>query len=201
MIPSPTMEVAKRYTYTILLITICVTILFQDCKKEQQVRKLNEKSTSIAHQQKREVTTEQGDKKFSWQKPAHWQVEESKGLRLATFTINNQIVCTLIPLSRDGGGLKANIQRWSSQLALRLTPQQVQSFIDSKIDFKTKTNLSAAFLDFNPLVANENKLSMLVTIITTPKSTLFIKMTGSKKLLEKQRDPFISFCKSISHNQ
>ena len=195
------MILAKRYIQIVLFIVAIASIFLPGCKKEQKVRKLNEKSTTIAQQQKKEPTAAPGDNKFSWQKPAHWQVKESKGLRLATFAINNKILCTIIPLSRDGGGLRANIQRWLAQLGLQLSPQEVKSFMESRIDFKTKTNLSAAFLDFNPLLPDDNKLSMLVAIITTPESTLFIKMTGAKLLLEKQHDSFISFCKSISHNQ
>jgi len=191
----------KRYTFIIIFIVVIASMFSTGCNNNQKVRKLNEKTTTIAPQQDKSAAIEPEDKKFNWQKPDHWQARESKGLRLATFSINDRILCTLIPLSKDGGGLRANINRWLAQLELQLTSQQVNSFLASNIDFKTKTNLSAIFLDFSTLLANENKLSMLVTIITTPNSTLFIKMTGSKLLLKKQRDSFITFCKSISHSQ
>ena len=157
----------KRYTCTIIFIIATAFIFSPSCNNEQKVRKLNEKTTTIAPQQNKSATIEPKNEKFNWKKPDHWQAKESKGLRLATFSINDRILCTLIPLSKDGGGLTANINRWLAQLGLQLTPQQVESFMAGRIDFKTNTSLSATFIYLKQIFKKLKKKTMLVAIIKT----------------------------------
>lgn len=189
----------KRDTYTIVLLLIVVAFFLPSCNNEPQVRKLDETHSKAKPKANQTAVPDTPDLAFQWQKPNHWKSLTSRGLRLATFQVNNKVLCTIIPLSRDGGGLEANIIRWSAQLGLQLTPEEGKAFMKKKSVFKTKTGLSATLLDFDPLITEENAPSMKVTLIPVPGATLFIKMTGPKKLLEIESEAFIRFCQSISH--
>jgi hypothetical protein len=187
----------KRYIYTIIILILSTPFFFPGCDGEPEVRRLNESTPAITSKTEKPPAP---DKAFRWQKPNHWKSMESKGLRLATFAINQQVLCTIIPLSRDGGGLEANIMRWSAQLGQQLTPEALETFANKKSVFKTKTNLTATLLNFNPLISDEKASSMMVTIISVPGTTLFIKMVGPKKGLEKEHETFIRFCQTVSYH-
>jgi hypothetical protein len=143
------------------------------------------------------VSRPYGGSEFVWNTPAGWRQEPGTGMRLATLWIEDG-ECTLIVLSGDVGGLPANIARWMDQVQLRpLSPAHMQSYIDSLERFETATGLSGLLLDFDMFVEEPTALSTLGGIIQRGSETMFVKLTGSKSLLARERDNFIALCRSI----
>lgn len=65
--------------------------------------------------------TDGAEKPLTWTLPAGWQEKGGSQLRYATLVIGgdaNPIELTVIPLGRDAGSLKSNIDRWRGQLGL-----------------------------------------------------------------------------------
>jgi hypothetical protein len=143
------------------------------------------------------VQRSSGSAEFSWTAPAGWREEPGTGMRLATLWVEDG-ECTLIVLSGDVGGLAANIARWMDQVQLRpLSPAQMQSYIEGLERFETSAGLSGLLLDFDEFVQDAAALSTLGGIIQRGPETMFVKLTGSKSLLARERDNFITLCKSI----
>ena len=61
---------------------------------------------------------------LSWEKPGNWESKQGSSMRLASFSIPYSRGfgdLSIIKLSGDAGGLKANVNRWRKQL--NLSPQ------------------------------------------------------------------------------
>jgi hypothetical protein len=143
------------------------------------------------------VTTE-----FKWSAPQGWILEKSKSkLRIATFFIrqnNKNAICTLIPLHGDGGGLSANVRMWYGTLTGKdISDTKLKVFLKEQKKFKTSSGYKGVLIDFLKTESKDILTSMLISIVTFPKKTLFIKLTGDKDILLSNRDKFISLSKSI----
>ncbi len=136
-----------------------------------------------------------------WEIPEGWVQQPGSGMRLATLVIQTEeetAECTLIILSGDVGGLDANIQRWMGQIGLPIPPApEFRSYVNNLTRFETVGGHSALLIDFNPLVQDDAALSTLGGIIEVGPLTLFIKLTGSKRLLTAEYDRFVELCKSV----
>ncbi len=144
------------------------------------------------------------DGAWRWEKPRHWREQENSGLRLATFTIADRGAmgqCTIVPLSGDGGGVEANVQRWLEQLHMpQISSPELDIFLGQQKKMQTSGGLPVMIIDFTTLSHNREhpEESMLVAIIMAGNQTLFVKLAGGKILLEKNRDVFYEFCRSLS---
>ena len=142
---------------------------------------------------------------WRWVTPPQWREEAGSGMRLATFSIpgtGGAGQCTLIPLPGDGGGIQANVQRWLEQLQLQtLSPQALADFLGRQETMRTAAGLPLTVIDFTPLSYQQQPsgTSMLAAMIRGEDQTLFVKLSGAKALLEKNREFFYEFCRSLSH--
>ncbi len=138
---------------------------------------------------------------FSWTAPDSWEEKKSDGFRLASFVKKNQLgsmLCTLIPLQGDGGGIKANLERWISQLNLRTNDLQIKKLIENKQKVQTTDQLEVSIFDLTPLSQRGNvKESMVVAVLPVDNKTLFIKMTGTVEMLRAEKNRFVKLCRSI----
>lgn len=138
---------------------------------------------------------------FTWDTPDGWTKEPGVGMRLATLRIETdteQAECTLIVLSGDAGGLGANIVRWMEQVHIDPPPDYaLRAYVDGLDRLETEGGLAGVFIDFDEFVEDPAALSTLAGIIERDRETMFVKLTGSKDLLARERDNFIQLYKSI----
>jgi hypothetical protein len=141
---------------------------------------------------------------WRWAKPSHWQEQGSSGLRLATFAIADRGAvgrCSIVPLSGDGGGVEANVRRWLEQLHMtQISSTELDVFLGQQKKMQTSDGLPVMVIDFTMLVRAREPAeeSMMVAIIMGENQTLFVKMDGRRDLLEKNREVFYEFSRSIS---
>ena len=194
----------KSYFFLILALAAALCLLVAPaCRQQPQTRKYEENSTSAAveHMQ---MQTRPHSVSWRWAKPLQWREEESAGLRLATFSISSGEEvgqCTLIALSGDGGGVQANVQRWLDQLHLPVfTQPEMADFLSRQKKTRTVNGLPVTIIDFAALNNPQKRMgmSLLVAVITGENQTLFVKMSGEKALLEKNREVFNKFSLSLS---
>lgn len=152
-----------------------------------------------------EIKKDMNSKKLGWITPKGWIEKKGNGMRLATFlneTDTSEVICTVVPIRGKAGGLKANIVRWSKQLGIDFdSSDELDRFIAQQSRFNLKDGTPVILIDFSSLLSEKstvNERSMMVTIITLPEMTVFIKMTGKQKKILENRAKFVSFCQSFS---
>ncbi len=153
-----------------------------------------------------------GKAHFHWDTPEGWaEVKKTSGIRLATFTVQageQNGECTIIPLSGDAGGLKANVSRWLGQMTTGASssapmmssqgdPAVVDSLIKEQERFLTKGELPAVLIDYTAVTKSDADRSILAGVITLDTSTVFIKLNGPKALLTANKVKFKALCQSF----
>jgi hypothetical protein len=195
----------KKWTIYIPLLSVLLLMVLISCSEESKVRKYREKAAPV----KKEVafpgpTATPGHTHFQWDKPDGWnEVPKAQGLRLAAFTIqsqNRESICTIIPLKGEAGGLKANVIRWLGQINVKMEPgsNKLDKLLASGEKFLTKGGFPTVLMDFTSITPNPEDMSILASVITIDGNSVFIKMTGEKSHLIKNKEKFKALCQSFS---
>ena len=93
------------------------------------------------------------------------------------------------------------MRRWLEQLQLpQFSSPELDDFLKQQKKMQTSDGLPVMVIDFTALGRGQEPAeeSMLVAIITGENQTLFVKMDGGRIMLEKNREDFYEFCRSIS---
>ena len=194
----------KLKTYFSLLSALLLMI-FISCSEGGKVRKYREKAAPV----KKEAVlpgpaAAPGHSHFQWVKPGGWnEVPRARGIRLAAFTIKSQnrdSICTIIPLKGEAGGLKANVIRWLGQVNVKMEPgsNKLDKFLASGEKFLTTGGFPTVLMDFTPVTPHPEDTSILAAVITVNGDSVFIKMTGRKSHLIKNKEKFKALCQSFS---
>ncbi len=142
--------------------------------------------------------------KLMWELPQGWESHGGGGMYYAIFKNSakeDALQISVIALYGEAGGLEANTSRWLGQLGIELNPTQLTAFLNKKEILKTKSKTDLTFLDFGSNLKEASAtsmLSMLVGIYKPGEFSYFIKITGPKDELQKEKKNFIAFCRSLS---
>lgn len=183
-------------------IVVCGVIAASACRRQPQSRQYEENGSAAASTPEQPPAPPQAGT-WHWEKPSQWLEQGGNGLRLMTFSIADRDApsqCAIIPLPGDGGGVQANVQRWLEQLRLpQISSAELANFLGRQKTMQTKGGLPVLIVDFTTLGPRRERseASMLVAIITGGDQTLFVKWNGGKALLEKNREVFLAFCRSL----
>ncbi len=201
----------SKYSLPVILFVFIFLIFTVSCGKKNEVRSFKEE---IAEKEKPAMTGHAhgmnvpGATKteLKWDTPNGWtSIKTESKLRLATYSIKSgekEAVCTIIPLSGDAGGLKANVQMWSASIADKEPSEsEIDEFISKQKKFKTKSNNEGIFIDFTTITGKESDLSIIVSMITLPGKTLFIKMSGDPEVLRLNRAEILKLSESIESGE
>ena len=141
------------------------------------------------------------DVPLTWSTPEGWIETKGSGMRLATLKSSDTepIECTIVSLGGAAGGLEANVTRWLGQIQISLTAQELQDFLSKHETITTEKGLQLPILNFTQLQnqSPESANSMAATIFNVHESSVFIKMTGSKKAVLNNIEKFKTLCRSI----
>ena len=200
----------SKYSLPVILLTIIFLIFSISCGKKNEVRSFKEEIT-----EKKPAMESHGhgmnvpgaiETNIKWDTPEGWtSIKTESKLRLATFSVkegDREAICTIIPLSGDAGGMKANVQMWLASIADREhSESEVDNFISKQRKFKTRSNNEGTFIDFTDITGKESDLSIVVSIINFPGKTLFIKLNGDKKVVKNNIDKIFKLSKSIESGE
>ena len=144
---------------------------------------------------------------LSWATPQGWQETPGSGMRLVNFTSTDQndpVECNIISLGGQAGGLESNAARWMQQVNIAV-PQApaMEQFLAAQNKIKTQDGFDATIIDLTQLQPKEDlqSPSMIATVITLPDTTVFVKMTGSRAGVLKNKEKFETLCQSLKLNQ
>ncbi len=127
-----------------------------------------------------------------WKAPAGWKQAAEKPARVVTFNPAEGVECYVTVLGGDGGGLEANLNRWRGQMGCAdLAASEFQE------------------LPHIPILGSDGRLiaidgagdkagkQMLGAVALVGGRSVFVKMTGPKDAVQKEREHFTAFAQSL----
>jgi hypothetical protein len=135
----------------------------------------------------------------AWTVPARWQqVPHMSTMRIATYRIakaNGDIQDAEMSVTRAGGDVEANAQRWVDQFDVASRPSVKRS---TKTVGALKVHIVDGAGGFTTMSGEvEQGFAMLGAIVETADGSHFFKLTGPKKSVEAARTEFDSLIASI----
>ncbi len=152
-------------------------------------------SNEISHHDAMSTTPD----RIAWELPAGWQVGDSlHPFRYATlyagYDHDELIEIAVSSLSGDGGGLSANVNRWRGQMGREpLTDDEIHQ----QVKLLSETTLPAWLVEISDSHGGMTEQHMIIAVITGPDSTWFVKARATQVVINRHRDDFISFVRSI----
>lgn len=137
---------------------------------------------------------------LKWQLPKGWEAHVGSGMYYAivkTSAKPDAGEIGIISLPGEAGGLKANAERWLGQIGAPAPAGGMDGFLAGLKPMRTKGNLDLTVIDYCPLVKEEDGTSMLVAIAKPGNDSYFIKWTGKKGDLVREKKNFLSFVGSL----
>lgn len=131
---------------------------------------------------------------LSWNVPEGWIAGAQKSMREVTFLggENLSVECYVALLSGDGGGLRANLDRWRQQFGR-------EPLSDAELaDLQRVPMLGAEARVIEVTRAEEGPNDMVLgAVCLLPDRSVFVKMTGPRAQVTRQREAFLEFCRSL----
>jgi hypothetical protein len=125
--------------------------------------------------------------------PEGWkEIPGSGSMRVAAFGVEEgaqRAEATVVSLSGDAGGVTANVNRWRGQVGL---PPTAEADIAKELTTITVSGIEGRMADLTG--AQERILAVLVS---RSGQTWFFKMQGPRDLIEKSREKFEGFVRSV----
>jgi len=149
------------------------------------------------------VSPMSGKPSVSWQAPEGWNEAKGSSMRLVTFSAKdsaNPIDCSIVSLGKKAGSFEANVVRWMKQINLQIVDKnQFDAFLDKSKRLTTKNGIPTTVVDFTILQGADemNFSSMMAGIMEFEDKTVFVKMTGSKGAILKNKASFHTLLESI----
>lgn len=134
---------------------------------------------------------------LAWTTPDGWTEHRNNPMRIVTFLVGpEQAECAVTAFPGAVGGIEGNLQRWAGQINLSLAPDALARFARGPETFKTQGEFSCLLYDFGA-AAPEIDPSMLAAILPLDDRTIFVKFTGPRALLARQKAAFRALCESL----
>jgi len=134
-----------------------------------------------------------------WTAPAGWADQGPRPMRAVSFRVGAASECYVSIIGGEGGGLVANLDRWSGQFGgQRLTPEQLDALPRVSVLGRECPLLEVhgTFSDtMNGTVRTEQAL--LGVACVRPEGSVFVKMTGPADEVAAARADFEAFCASL----
>ena len=135
---------------------------------------------------------------LTYDTPAGWQPGQMSMMRKAAFTVadgEQQAEITVIDLPVAGGAqitdVAANVRRWTTQVGMAsVDDEQLAQMVE-------ETSIDGTAGSFVALLPPEGDSAMLVVMVERGEKVWFFKLSGNAALVEKQREAFRSFLRSV----
>jgi len=138
---------------------------------------------------------------ITWTKPGTWHREPDPGMfALAAFNVVDDFGAsrvTVTQLAGDAGGALPNINRWRGQVNL----PPVESLDQQDRAQIEVGDATGAFMDLYNPDAEGNPPRILVVLLPRGEHTWFLKMTGTRRVVDAHRESFLAFIKSIAFEE
>lgn len=133
-----------------------------------------------------------------WVAPAGWTVQPRRAMREVSFALPAGAECYVTRLSADAGGLRANLDRWCTQLGKEALTDEALAALERVEMLGQRVPVLALEGAFTGMdgVAREGQGLLGVACIRTEDS-LFVKLTGPESVVRTERANFLAFVQSL----
>jgi len=132
---------------------------------------------------------------LKFEAPKEWTPTAGNGISLQAFEVVDGTERIDITLSRTGGGLLDNMNRWRGQVGL---PPVKQDELAEALKPREVNGMTAMFIEMHSPDDAAKKESIFGVMVPEEGQTWFVKLRGSTKLAEQERERFEAFAKSLS---
>ncbi len=138
------------------------------------------------------------DAPLVYELPEGWKKEPTSQFRTLNFSFGEQGEGECY-VSRAGGGLEANLNRWRGQMGLEAAPEEELRALPKRTLFGMEATYAEFDGDFKAVGASDSKpgYRMVGLVLSLPDVSFFVKMTGPKELVVANEEQFSKFCESL----
>lgn len=139
---------------------------------------------------------------LSWECPKGWKEKPGEHMRMASFYLGDDpkaIDGYIIALRGPAGVLESNLPRWSQQIGLKASDDDLKQMAHLAQSIKTKDGLDVKVFDFTTLQSQgkPSDKSLMAAMIVLGDTSIFVKMTGSLESVGQNKSNFLKLIGSI----
>lgn len=181
------MKIAIKYIiYTFLFIVF-------SCQEKQNVRVYKIKKAKPNNISEEPIKSK-AKPKFEWVVPENWEEVAGHSMRIGSFKLPGNGDLSVTSFSGSSGGIKANVNRWESQIGLApSTVDMIKQISEDRISRLGRYQI------FELKNEKNQDLSILAAIFPLQEITLFVKLAINPKSMNQHRHDFVEFCDSIKY--
>jgi len=128
--------------------------------------------------------------------PAGWRQAPARQFRDLNFFVGEgeQTECYVTILGGDGGGLRANVDRWRTQFGLQPATDDEHAGLE-------RVPMMGREGELVELVSADGTAAMLGVVCMLEGNAVFVKMTGPRGTVEQERGAFLGFCAQMEEQR
>lgn len=135
----------------------------------------------------------------AWTAPSHWKQQAPGAMQAAKYTVGEgkaKAEVTAVFLGGMGGALKANLDRWRSQLTL---PASAEGEVEKMAPPFPALGSGARIVELSGSTGEGDAADMIVLLVPSGRGTWFYKLMGDKAVVAKEKDALVAFVKSAKN--
>jgi hypothetical protein len=131
-----------------------------------------------------------------WHGPAGWETGPASGIRLASFQIDSETLCTIVSLEASAGDLEANVIRWLGQVGITdPNDSDLQDIMEAIETVPAQDGIIFKVVDLTGLTPSGN--STIGSIAHLSGKTLFVKLTGPVEKIKALKGAYLELLQSF----
>lgn len=138
---------------------------------------------------------------LAWDAPPEWEARKGHQMRVVTLAPKGVegVECWVTVLQGSGGGVEPNLQLWRQQMGQPALSASEVAALETVRILDTDAKFIAITGTYTDMKGNrtEQKGMMLGAVCQLPGALLTVKMTGPAEAVEKEKDRFLAFCRSL----
>ena len=138
------------------------------------------------------------ESKPKWRVPQGWQEGPPTQFLVAQFLIPGENGSQAgVNISKTGGGVTANINRWRGHLSLE---ELSSGEIEKQLQTLAVPDSKAMLIDMRGTDSKSGKKARVVgAVVSQPDGTWYYKLKGDEQLVEREKEAFLEFVKSATY--
>ena len=137
---------------------------------------------------------------IGWEVPEGWTSGKRRPMRIVTLLSgkDQSVECYIAELGGMGGGVEANLNRWSGQMGQGSLSAEDFAALPRITVLGQSVPVLSVDGDYRGMGGSTRTDSTLLgTVVSSGRKTYFVKMVGPRAEVAKQRGTFIAFCESL----
>jgi len=143
---------------------------------------------------KPEENSQDGSGDVEYDKPDGWTSIRPLPMSMVSFEVKDAEQRATITISRVGGSLAQNLNRWRMQVGLE--PLPAEELVKSLTEF-TVGPRTGGYVELKGQDGQGQQKAILGLMIPDGEMTVFVKLSGDAQLAEQERSRFDAFAKSL----